>query len=63
MINQYFIILVYVLLCMLIAFLGRNRKWGFWGYLWSSVFLSPLMGLLFLLASDPKPPMKTGTSA
>ena len=54
MINQYVIILSYIGISILIAFLGRKRKWGFWGYLWASVLMSPILGLLFLLASDPK---------
>ena len=52
--NQYIFFLLYGVLCVLVAFLGRNRKWGYWGYLWASVIFSPLMGLLFVLAADPK---------
>jgi len=55
MVNQFVIIVVYFGLCLLVAFLGTKRKWGFWGYLWSSILFSPLLGLVFLLASDPKP--------
>lgn len=54
MINPVTIISIYLGLCLAVAFLGRKRKWGFWGYLWSSVLLSPILGMLFLLASDPK---------
>lgn len=54
MINHFVIILFYIVLCLAVALLGRRRKWGFWGYLWSSVLFTPLLGLLFLLASDPK---------
>lgn len=55
MLNQYSLILIYLGLCLAIAVLGRKRKWGFWGYLWSSMIFSPLLGFIFLLASDPKP--------
>ncbi len=55
MLNHYTIVLIYLVLCLFVGFLGRNRKWGFWGYLWSSILFSPLLGLVFLLASDPKP--------
>ena len=55
MLNHLTILLLYFGLCWLVAVLGRQRKWGFWGYFWSSVFMSPLLGILFLLASDPKP--------
>lgn len=43
---------LYVLVCLLIATFARHRKWGFWGYLWVSLLMSPLMGLLFVLAGD-----------
>jgi hypothetical protein len=49
------IVVAYLGLCMLVAYLGRRRKWGYWGYLWSSVLFSPLLGLLFVLAADPRP--------
>jgi len=55
MINQIVIILLYLGLSLLVAILGRKRKWGFWGYLWSSILFTPFLGLVFLLASDPKP--------
>ena len=45
----------YIILSMLIARLGRYRKWGYWGYLWSSILFTPLLGFLFILASDPAP--------
>jgi hypothetical protein len=54
MVNQYVILAVYLALCFFIAVVGRKRKWGFWGYLWSSMLFSPLLGLIFLFASDPK---------
>lgn len=54
MINQYVILAAYFALSLFVAILGRNRKWGFWGYLWASMLFSPLLGLIFLLASDPK---------
>ncbi len=41
---------------LLIALLGMNRKMGFWGYFFSSLLLSPLMGILLLLVSDSKKP-------
>lgn len=63
MINQYTIILGYLGLCLVVAMLGQNRKWGFWGYLWSSILLSPVLGLIFLLASDPKLNPDSGSKA
>jgi hypothetical protein len=36
-----------------IAFLGRNLRFGFWGYLFGSILLSPAIGLLLLFAGIP----------
>lgn len=47
--------LSYVGLAIVIGFLGRNRKFGFWGYLFASIALTPILGLLLVLASDPRP--------
>jgi hypothetical protein len=49
---------------LIIAFLGVNRKMGFWGYFFSSLMLTPVMGILLLLASDPRVPeaQKTATT-
>ncbi len=47
--------LLYVALCILIAFIGSNRKFGFWGYFFCSLFLTPAIGALVLVASDPRP--------
>lgn len=48
-------VLAYITLAVLMAYLGQNRKWGFWGYLWASILFTPLFGLLFVLAADAKP--------
>jgi len=34
--------------------LGRKRKLGFWGYFFGSVVLTPVIGLILVLASDPR---------
>jgi hypothetical protein len=49
---------VYVLLAMLIAMLGRRRKLGSWGYFFASILLTPIIGLLLVLASDPRPRLR-----
>jgi hypothetical protein len=41
----------YAVLCLLIAYLGRNRPFGFWGYFFCSVFLTPVLGILLLAAA------------
>lgn len=48
------LITVYLLLCLLMGTLGINKKFGFWGYFFGSIVLTPLMGLLLVLASDPR---------
>ncbi|MCG6939644.1 MAG: hypothetical protein LJE69_00130 [Thiohalocapsa sp.] len=53
--NQFLIIGIYISAAILVAYLGRRRKWGYWGYLWSSILFTPLLGLLFVLAADPAP--------
>jgi len=46
--------LFYIGLCALVAHLGRDRKFGFWGYLLASLLLTPIIGVLLVLASDKK---------
>lgn len=50
--NPYVLPFLYCLGSLLVAAFGRQRKWGFWGYLWASLLMSPLLGLLFVLAGD-----------
>ena len=46
---------IYLLFCLAIALAGRNRKFGFTGYLLCSLILSPLVGALLVCVSDPRP--------
>jgi len=46
--------LIYILLCLFIGFLGANRKFGFWGYFFGAMVLTPLIGILLVLASDKR---------
>jgi uncharacterized membrane protein YhdT len=48
--------IVYVALCLLVAYLGRERKFGFWGYLAAALVLDPIIGIIIVLASDKKKP-------
>jgi hypothetical protein len=57
--HQLIVVGIYIGLCFFIALLGMNRKWGFWGYFFGSLLLSPLIGILLVLASDPRPSDKT----
>jgi len=44
------------LICVLISFafgyLGRNRKMGFWGHFFATLFLTPFIGAILLIVSD-----------
>ncbi|MEM7585925.1 MAG: hypothetical protein AAF560_21225 [Acidobacteriota bacterium] len=40
-------------MAMFVAWMGKNRKFGFWGYFFGSLLLTPLMGLLLVVSSDP----------
>ena len=44
----------YLGLCLLIGLFGIRRKLGFWAYFFGSIALTPLIGVILLLASDPR---------
>jgi hypothetical protein len=46
--------LVYLVACLLVGLLGMNRKFGFWGYFFGSILLTPVIGLLLVFGSDKK---------
>ncbi|MBF0099746.1 MAG: hypothetical protein HQK77_02450 [Desulfobacterales bacterium] len=48
------ILLIYTGLSLIIGLFGINKKFGFWGYFFGSMVLTPLIGLLLVFASDPK---------
>ena len=48
-------ILTLILLSALVAYIGKDRKFGFWGYFAASFILTPIIGLVIVLASDKKP--------
>lgn len=44
---------LYGLLCLIAAIAGRDRRIGFWGFLFCSFIFTPVISLLFLyFASD-----------
>jgi hypothetical protein len=47
------IILIILTVSYFIGFLGRNRKLGFWGHFFASLLLTPVIGLLLIVATDP----------
>jgi hypothetical protein len=48
------LVLLYLALCFLAGILGRNRRIGFWGFLFSSVIFTPVISLLFMYFSMPR---------
>ena len=57
-------IVLYVLGAWVIALFGSNRRFGFWGYFFASLLLTPFVGLLLYLATDGpmRPRTKPGAS-
>jgi len=46
------LIIPYIVLSLAVAIFGANRKFGFWGYFFGSMLLTPAIGLILVLASD-----------
>lgn len=49
---------IYFALCLAIAVMGSSRKFGFWGFFFASLMLTPLIGALLVIASDKRPPAR-----
>jgi hypothetical protein len=49
------LVAIYLASCLLIGIFGRHRKLGFWGYFFGSILLTPMMGLLLVVVSAPRP--------
>lgn len=52
------IVATIIILSLLLGIMGRNRKMGFWGYFFASIVLTPIIGLLLVLVSDPREPRR-----
>jgi hypothetical protein len=48
------IVALYVLTCWIVGLMGRKKILGFWGLFLTSIFLTPVIGLLLLLTSKKK---------
>jgi len=46
--------ILYVGTCALVAYFGRERKFGFWGYFAAAFIFTPIIGLIIVLASDKR---------
>lgn len=51
---HFIVFIIYLSLCYFVAYLGRNRKFRFFGYFILSILLTPIFGLLLVFASDPR---------
>lgn len=49
------ILLAYLGLCFCIALAGSRRKFGYWGYFFCSLFMTPIVGTIVLFGSDNRP--------
>ena len=57
------IILPWIILSVIIGFLGRRLRFGFWGYFFASILLTPIIGLLLLIAGVPTKAMRKSIAA
>jgi hypothetical protein len=48
-------VFIYLFLCLIVAIAGLNRKLGFWGYLFASILLTPLVGIVLVFVSEKRP--------
>jgi hypothetical protein len=46
--------ILYFALCALVGYIGKDRKFGFWGYVFCSLLFTPLVGLLLVFASNKR---------
>ncbi len=53
--NPLNISLLYLLSSLVVGCWGRNRRFGFWGYFFASVLLTPAIGVLLVIASTIRP--------
>jgi hypothetical protein len=52
------IIVPWILFSIIVGFLGRRLRFGFWGYFFVSILLTPVIGLLMLIAAVPTKAMR-----
>lgn len=54
--HLYYIFAAWFVVSFVIALFGRRYRFGFWGYLFGSLLLSPVVGALLLAAAVPRRP-------
>jgi hypothetical protein len=47
------LVIAWLVCSLLIAFAGAKFRFGFWGYLFASLLLTPIIGVLLLAAAVP----------
>jgi ABC-type glycerol-3-phosphate transport system permease component len=47
-------IVIYLALAALVGYIGRDRKFGFWGYFFCAVLFTPLVSLVMVFASNKR---------
>lgn len=52
---QLLLVIAYLLFAYFLGMVGRDYKFGFWGNFLLSVILTPVMGLIIVLAQDRRP--------
>ncbi|HEY1111834.1 MAG TPA: hypothetical protein VGE76_24475 [Opitutaceae bacterium] len=48
------VITSYILASFVVGFAGRNREFGFWGYFFFSLIVTPVIGLLTIVGGAPR---------
>jgi len=48
------LLVAYLALCLVAGIVGRDRRIGFWGFLFCSVVFTPVISLLFLYFATPR---------
>jgi hypothetical protein len=57
------LVVIWLFLAVVIGWLGRNLRFRFWGYFFSSILLTPVIGLLLLIAAVPVRPKRDARGA
>lgn len=55
-------ILILLVLSAIVGYVGKDRKFGFWGYFFCSALFTPIIGLIIVFASDKRPAPEAATA-
>jgi hypothetical protein len=62
----HYILIAWFVASLIVALFGSKYRFGFWGYFFGSLLLSPIVGFLLLMAAIPprqKQPERAGPGA